>query len=157
MLKNGVSHAIIFKEETIMKSLEVSKLILRVFLGVSFFLHGLAKFKDGIGNFASWFESMGIPSFIGYAVGTIELVGGILLIAGLGTRYISALFFAIMIGAIIKVKFAAGFMGDGQGAGYELDIAFAVIALFLFLNSKSSFSLDSKLFSHKANDNTSVN
>lgn len=129
-----------------MKKAEVGVLIVRVFLGLSFFIHGVSKFQSGISNTAGWFESMGIPGFMGYAVGIIELVGGLLLIIGFGTRYIAALFLFIMIGAIIKVKLVAGFMGNGQGAGYELDLAFAVMAAFLFLNSNSTFSLDSKLF-----------
>ncbi|MCM3729464.1 DoxX family protein [Neobacillus cucumis] len=130
-----------------MKKTEIGVLILRVFLGLSFFIHGLSKFQNGIDNTAGWFESIGIPGFMGYAVAIIELIGGLLLIIGLGTRYIAALFVLIMIGAIVKVKIAAGFMGNGQGAGYELDLAFAVMAVFLFLNSNATLSLDSKLFS----------
>ncbi|MEH7414893.1 DoxX family protein [Neobacillus drentensis] len=130
-----------------MKKTEIGALILRIFLGLSFFIHGLSKFQSGMDNTAGWFESIGIPGFMGYIVATIELLGGLLLIIGLGTRYIAALFVLIMIGAIVKVKLAAGFMGNGQGAGYELDLAFAVMAAFLFLNSNSALSLDSKLFS----------
>ena len=130
-----------------MKKTEIGVLILRVFLGLSFFIHGLSKFQNGIDNTAGWFESIGIPGFMGYVVAIIELIGGVLLIIGLGTRYIAALFVFIMIGAIVKVKIAAGFMGNGQGAGYELDLAFAVMAIFLFLNSNATLSLDSKLFS----------
>ncbi|PFO01237.1 oxidoreductase [Bacillus sp. AFS076308] len=130
-----------------MKKTEIGVLILRVFLGLSFFVHGLSKFQNGIDNTAGWFESIGIPGFMGYIVAIIELIGGLLLIIGLGTRYIAALFVLIMIGAIVKVKIAAGFMGNGQGAGYELELAFAVMAAFLFLNSNATLSLDSKLFS----------
>ncbi|MEH7549095.1 MULTISPECIES: DoxX family protein [Bacillaceae] len=130
-----------------MKKTEIGVLILRVFLGLSFFIHGLSKFQNGIDNTAGWFESIGIPGFMGYVVAIIELIGGLLLIIGLGTRYIAALFVLIMIGAIVKVKIAAGFMGNGQGAGYELELAFAVMAAFLFLNSNATLSLDSKFFS----------
>ncbi|MGG1675423.1 DoxX family protein [Neobacillus sp. NRS-1170] len=129
-----------------MKKTEVGVFILRVFLGLSFFIHGVSKFQSGISNTASWFDSIGLPGFMAYAVAIIELIGGLLLIIGFGTRYIAVLFLFIMIGAIIKVKFAAGFMGNGQGAGYELELAFAVMAGFLFLNSNSTLSLDSKLF-----------
>ncbi|MFP5113850.1 DoxX family protein [Bacillaceae bacterium C204] len=129
-----------------MKKSEVGALILRIFLGLSFLIHGVSKFQNGIENTAGWFESLGIPGFMGYVVAIIELVGGLLLTIGFGTRYIAALFLFIMVGAILKVKLAAGFMGNGQGAGFELDLAFAVMAVYLFLNSKSVLSLDSKLF-----------
>ncbi|MBT2696044.1 DoxX family protein [Bacillus sp. ISL-40] len=130
-----------------MKKSEVGTLILRLFLGVSFFIHGVSKFQNGIENTIGWFDSLGIPGFMGYIVAIIELVGGLLLTIGFGTRYIAALFVFIMIGAIWKVKLAAGFMGNGQGAGFELDLAFAVMAVYIFLNSNSALSLDSKLFS----------
>ncbi|MGM7722738.1 DoxX family protein [Metabacillus sp. Hm71] len=127
-----------------MKSFEIGSLILRVYLGLAFFIHGFAKFQGGVENTAGWFESMGIPGFMAYMVTAIEIVGGLLLIAGLGTRYITPLFFIIMIVVILKVKLSEGF------SAYELDITYAAIALFLFLNSKSSFSLDAKLTNKKA-------
>jgi len=137
----------ILRGESKLKKSEVGTLILRIFLGLSFFIHGFSKFQSGIENTVGWFDSIGIPGFVGYIVAIIELVGGLLLTIGFGTRYIAALFVFIMIGAILKVKLAAGFMGNGQGAGFELDLAFAVMAVFLFLNSKSALSLDSKIFS----------
>ncbi len=130
---------------------EIGSLVVRIFLGLSFFIHGVTKFQNGIGNTAGWFESLGMPGFGAYIVAIIELVGGLLLVVGFGTRYIAALFILIMLGAIVKVKLAAGFMGNGQGAGYELDLAFAVMAVFLVLNSNTTLSLDSKLFSKNHN------
>ncbi|MBM7655483.1 DoxX family protein [Neobacillus cucumis] len=130
-----------------MKKTEIGALILRIFLGLSFFIHGLTKFQNGIGNTAGWFESIGIPGFMGYVVASIELIGGLLLFVGFGTRYIATLFVFILLGAIVKVKIAAGFMGNGQGAGYELELAFAVMAIFLILKSTTPLSLDTKLFS----------
>lgn len=50
-----------------------------------------------------------------------------------------------MLVAILKVKLAAGFLGNGQGAGYELDLALMVMALYLALGGSSFLSLDSKL------------
>ncbi|MFB9757406.1 MULTISPECIES: DoxX family protein [Bacillaceae] len=124
---------------------EIGAFILRVVLGITFFVHGLTKFQSGLGGLAGWFQSMGIPGFMAYAIGTIELVGGIALILGLGTRIISALLIAIMVVATLKVKLAAGFLGNGQGAGYELEVALMVMALHLALNGSSFLSLDSRL------------
>lgn len=119
---------------------EIGALILRVVLGVTFFVHGLVKFQGGIDKTAGFFQSIGLPGFAANAVGIIELVGGVALILGLGTRIVSTLFVAIMLGAILKVKLAAGFVG-----GYELDLALMVMAIYLTLNGSSLFSLDSKL------------
>jgi uncharacterized membrane protein YphA (DoxX/SURF4 family) len=128
-----------------MNKQEIGTFLLRVMLGISFFLHGLSKFKGGLENTSGWFQSIGIPGFMAYVVGVIELVGGIALIIGLGTRIISALLVFIMAGAIVYVKFPAGFMGNGEGSGYELDLVLMIIALHLVLNGSRFLSIDSKL------------
>ncbi|RCW50401.1 DoxX family protein [Paenibacillus prosopidis] len=122
------------------KQVEIGALLLRVALGLLFFVHGLDKFQGGIGNTAGWFQSIGLPGFAAYLVAFIELVGGIALVVGLGTRIVSGLFVLIMLGAIIKVKFAAGFLG-----GFELDLALMVMALYLVINGSMMLSVDSKL------------
>jgi uncharacterized membrane protein YphA (DoxX/SURF4 family) len=132
----------------VIKKYEIGALVLRLVLGITFFIHGFAKFQGGIENVAGWFSSMGLPGFMAYAIATIELVGGIALIIGLGTRVISALFVFVMLGAIIKVKLAAGFMGDGKTAGYELELVLLSIAVYLFINGSKLFSLQN-LFGKK--------
>ncbi|MDQ1002746.1 putative oxidoreductase [Neobacillus niacini] len=122
------------------KNVEVGAFILRVMLGITFFIHGLDKFQGGIENTAGWFSSIGLPSFLAYAVGGIELIGGLAVIAGLGTRIISTLFAVIMLGAILKVKIGSGFLG-----GYELDLVLMTVAIFLSLKGTTILSIDSKL------------
>ena len=124
-----------------MNRTEVSILLLRVFLGVSFYIHGLAKFKKGLDNTADHFGSLGLPEFLAYAVAYIELFGGIALVFGLGSRIVSILFGIIMIGAILTVKLSAGFLG-----GYELDIAYLIIAILITINGSKIFALDHLLF-----------
>jgi putative oxidoreductase len=51
-----------------------------------------------------------------------ETVGGIALILGLGTRIVSALLVVILLVATLKGKLTVGFFGNGQMAGYELDL-----------------------------------
>ncbi|WP_325176644.1 DoxX family protein [Paenibacillus alkalitolerans] len=114
-------------------------------LGVTFLMHGIVKFQSGIGNIAGWFESIGLPGFLAYAVAVIELAGGIALIIGLGTRIVSVLIALIMIGAILKVKLAAGFLGSQQAAGYELDLMLLAVSILLALSGSKLFALD-KLF-----------
>lgn len=131
------------------RSTEIGAAILRVFLGVTFFVHGLAKFQGGIANTVGFFESLGLPGFSAYAVALIELIGGIALILGIGTRIVSILFVLILAVATLKVKLAAGFLGNGQTAGYELDLALLVISIYLAATSKSFLALDNLLFRSK--------
>ena len=131
---------------------EIGALILRVTLGAIFLIHGVVKFQGGIENTVGWFESLGLPGVTAYGIALLEIIGGILLIVGLATRLVSALFAILMIGATIKVKLAIGFLGNGQMAGYELDLAFLAIAVYLVISGSKLFSL-SKLIFHRDSTN----
>lgn len=119
---------------------EIGTFLLRLMLGITFFAHGMSKFQGGMENTAGFFASLGIPGFMAYVVAIIELIGGIAMIAGFGTRIVSALFAVILIVATLLVKLSDGFLG-----GYELDIVLLVVSLHLALNGSALYSVDSKL------------
>lgn len=124
---------------------EIGKSLLRIVLGVIFFIHGLAKYQGGIDNTVAFFESIGVPGFMAYIVALIEFIGGIAMILGIGTRIVATLFAFIMIGAIFTAKLHAGFLGNGQTVGYELDLALLAISIYFILSNKSILSLDNML------------
>jgi putative oxidoreductase len=132
-----------------LKKYEVGAFILRIILGFTFFVHGLVKFQDGIENTVGFFESLGLPGFTAYVVAGIEFIGGIAIILGIGTRVISILLALIMIGAILKVNLAGGFLGNGQMAGFELDLALLAISAYLAITNHSAFALDNVIFRSK--------
>jgi putative oxidoreductase len=134
-----------------MKKIEVSTLILRLVLGATFFIHGLVKFQGGIENIVGWFDSIGLPGVLAYGVAVLEMVGGLALIIGLGSRIVSGLFVLLMLGATVKVKLAGGFLGNGQGAGWELDLALLAMALFIAINDSKMFALDKVFFKGQSN------
>ncbi|RCW63159.1 DoxX family protein [Saliterribacillus persicus] len=123
---------------------EIGTLILRVVLGLTFFVHGLVKFQGGIENTVDWFESIGLPGFLAYGVGLVELLGGIALILGLFSRIVSVLIAIIMVGAILKVKIAAGFID-----GYELDLALLAMSVFIAINGSKAFAVDQIILNRK--------
>jgi putative oxidoreductase len=124
---------------------KVGQVILLVVLGLIFFIHGLSKFQRGINNTVRFFDSIQVPRFMTYVVALIELIGGIALILGIGTRMIAVLFAVITLGAIAKVKFSAGLLGNGQVAGYELELALLAMSIYFVFANKSALSLDNKL------------
>ncbi|WP_160722840.1 DoxX family protein [Bacillus sp. USDA818B3_A] len=138
-----------------LKKFEVSTFILRVVLGMTFFVHGLVKFQGGIENIVGWFNAIGLPGFLAYAVASIEMVGGIALILGLGSRFVSALLALVMIGATVKVKLAVGFLGDGKMAGYELDLALLAMAIVIAINGSKMFALDQVIFKGQKSESKS--
>lgn len=125
--------------------------IARVVLGILFLAHGIDKLHMGLSNVEAWFNSIGVPGVLAYVVATIELVGGIMLIIGIFTRYVSAIFVMMLIGAIFTTKLSIGLLGNGQMAGYELDLSFIVIAIYLIVAERSPLSLD-YLFKIKKHD-----
>jgi putative oxidoreductase len=131
---------------------EIGALILRVTLGALFLIHGIVKFQGGIENIVGWFESIGLPGFMAYGVASVEIIGGIALIIGLATRFISALFALLMIGATLKVKLAVGLLGNGQMAGYELDLAFLAIALYLVISGSKLWTVSQLIFHKDSNE-----
>lgn len=69
-----------------------------------------------------------------------------MLILGIGTPIISMLFAVIMLGVIFTVKLPAGFLGNDQMAGYELELVLFAMAIFLTIANSDSFSLGNKIF-----------
>lgn len=132
-----------------MLKLTVVSTIMRVVLGILFLAHGISKLQMGLGNVEAWFDSMGIPGFLAYVVAILELAGGVLLIVGLFTRYVSVLFIVMLLGAIVTMKLSAGLLGNSQMAGYELDLSFILVALYLSVSKPTPLSLDHQLFKNR--------
>ena len=135
---------------------EIGALILRVVLGITFFIHGYVKFQGGIENQVAWFSSIDLPGLLAYVVAIIELVGGFALIIGFGTKIISVLIGFLMIGATVKVKLSLGFLGNGQMAGYELDVVLLAMAVYLAINGSKLWSLSHFIFQKESKEYINV-
>ncbi|NGQ94945.1 DoxX family protein [Brevibacillus sp. SYP-B805] len=114
----------------------VAVLILRNVLGLIFFAHGAAKWRTGLEQVAEHFQHLGLPGVLAYAVAGVELIGGIAMMVGWGVRYVAAAFAVIMAGAIVKVKFAFGLLGNGETAGYEFDLILLAVSTYLALTEE---------------------
>ena len=103
-------------------------LILRVSLGVMFIAHALLKyFVFTLPGTAQFFASLGLPGFLGYATFAAELVGGILLIAGVKARAVSIALIPVLIGAT-WAHAGNGWLFTAPSGGWEYP-AFWTIAL----------------------------
>ncbi|MEO7117357.1 MAG: DoxX family membrane protein [Candidatus Limnocylindrales bacterium] len=95
--------------------------------GFVFVVFGVAKFTSHASEVAS-FREYGLPSpevFVA-AIGVLEIVGGLLLIAGLATRLAALALAGDMVGAIIT-------SGIGEGELISLTLAPAELLGMLFL------------------------
>lgn len=127
--------------------LSLALAILRIPLGFVFLAHGWQKYAEyTLEGTTGAFTEMGIPlpELAAPVVATLEVVGGIALILGLGTRVFGALLFIDMAGALALVHGGSGvFVADN---GYELVLALGAGALALALTGAGAFSLDRALF-----------
>lgn len=126
-------------------------LVLRIVVGGVFAAHGAQKvFEYTLPGTAQAFAGMGapFPEFVGPAIALLELVGGILLSAGVLTRPVAILLAGDMVGAIVLVHLSAGlWVGDG---GYEFVAVLGAAALALALTGAGQYSLDKLLMRGRA-------
>ena len=75
-------------------------LVLRLALGTMFIAHALLKyFVFTLPGTAQFFVSLGLPGILGYATFAAELIGGLMLIAGVKTRIVSLALMPVLLGA----------------------------------------------------------
>ena len=122
----------------------LSLLALRLALGVVFFYHGYQKLAHHSNDALAAFTGMGLPTYIFYVVGTLELFGAILLVLGLLTRF-TALLLAIEMGlALARVDLPRG--GIYAVQNYELALALCAGAFALVTTGAGLLSLDAATF-----------
>lgn len=120
--------------------------LLRVSLGILFLAHGLLKvFVFTLPGTAGFFASVGLPGFMAYIVTPMEVIGGLMLIAGLYTRWVSIVLFPILLVATVKVHGASGWLFTNEGGGWEFPAFFAVATVVQFLLGEGAFGLTSRL------------
>ncbi len=102
---------------------DLSHFGLRLSVGVLFIVHSLGKFDSGTGGF---FSSIGLPSEMAPLIGLLELIGGILLIAGVLTRIASSLLAIEMLIVMVYLKKLQSFSGKN---GLEFELVIFVILL----------------------------
>jgi putative oxidoreductase len=137
-----------------------STLLLRLMAGGVFFWEGLLKFvyaNQGVGRFTKL--GLPFPHFTATFVGGLEIVGGLLLLAGLTTRLIAIPFVAEMIVAILSTKISL-YLGTSPlplppaapqvgfwAVLHEVRSEYAqmLTALFLMVNGPGKWSLDAVL------------
>jgi putative oxidoreductase len=125
-------------------SLDRGLLVLRIALGVVFVMHGWQKLAVyGISGVAGGFGQMGFPLPTANAVliTAVELVGGMMLLAGAGTRIVAALLaFAMMVATVV----AHGSSGFFLPTGYEFALTLMLASLALTQTGAGRYSVDAR-------------
>lgn len=125
-------------------SLDRGLLVLRIALGVVFVMHGWQKLAVyGISGVAGGFGQMGFPLPTANAVliTAVELVGGMMLLAGAGTRIVAALLAFAMLVATVVAHGSGGFF---LPTGYEFALTLMLASLALTQTGAGRYSVDAR-------------
>ncbi|WP_406565595.1 DoxX family protein [Halomonas jincaotanensis] len=103
--------------------------LLRIALGVMTLAHGLMKvFLFTVPGTVGYFESLGLPGFLAYLTILAEVGGGLALILGLFTRWVSLALIPVLLGAA-WVHLGNGWVFSNEGGGWEFPVFWALALL----------------------------
>lgn len=121
---------------------DLALLFARITIGWSFFVAGKGKLGslDGV---TGYFESLGIPApgFHAALVGGVEMIGGLLLLAGLASRLAAIPLTIAMLVAYFTAHSEEGFSGIDAFVG-ETPYAYLLVSLLIFAFGPGRVSLD---------------
>ncbi len=124
---------------------DLAATILRVSTGGLFLIHGLTKlFVFTPAGTAGYFQSLGLPGALGYATMAIEILGGLALIAGFMTRWVSILMVFVLLGAAWFGHVANGFGFGNPGGGWEYPVFWAVVMAALSFMGNGRWSVSNR-------------
>jgi putative oxidoreductase len=108
---------------------DLAAFILRIGLGVMYLAHSLvlklATF--GLHGTAQFFVGVGLPDWLAYLTFAAEAIGGVLLLLGVGSRWVALSLLPALAGAIIWVHAANGWVFTAPNGGWEYP-AFLIVA-----------------------------
>lgn len=121
----------------------LAPLLTRLVFGQAFFLTGRGKWMN-FENTVTFFTGLGIPFPEANAafIATLEMVGGLLLIAGLGTRIVAALLSSTMVVALLTADKQSFLDGLGSDLTGVTPVVFLLALVWLVLYGAGRLSLD---------------
>jgi len=121
---------------------DLAATLLRVSMGILFLAHaGLKLFVFTPAGTVGYFNSLGLPGPLAYLVIAAELFGGIALILGLYSRWVSLALVPILLGSIYVPHGAAGFFFSNEGGGWEFPAFWAVTLVVQALLGDGAYAL----------------
>ena len=123
--------------------IEFATFLLRVTLGIMYLSHSLVlKLATyGLAGTAGFFESVGLPGWLAYVTFAAEAVGGVLLIAGVKTRWVVLALMPALLGAIVWVHGWNGWVFTAPNGGWEYPAFLIVVSIVQFLLGDGAYAL----------------
>jgi putative oxidoreductase len=121
-----------FPQESMMSTtrrIDTAAVLLRTGLGVMFIAHALLKyFVFTLPGTAEFFGSLGLPAQLGYIVFAAELIGGVLLVAGVFTRVVAFALVPVLLGALWAHS-GNGWLFTSANGGWEYPAFLALVGV----------------------------
>jgi putative oxidoreductase len=135
---------------------------LRLMIGFGFIQHGYAKLARGPEDFIGILHAMGlpVPALLGWATMLVEIVGGVMILAGALIPLATVPMAIVLLVAIFTVHLPNGFSSiklqsfDAAGAhfgqpGYETDLLYLAGLIALCFGGPGPLSIDALLIRPK--------
>jgi putative oxidoreductase len=128
--------------------------ILRLILGIVFFVHGSQKAMGWFGGYGytgtmGFFTQLGIPVPLGILAIAAEFLGGLGLVVGFLSRIAAFGILCNMLVAVFLLHIHMGFFmnwtGAQKGEGFEFHLLAAAMALTIMISGAGAFSVDAAL------------
>lgn len=124
-----------------MSSLDLNRIgtkTLRITLGLMFIAHSviLKYFTFTLAGTAQYFQSLGLPGFLAYAVFAAEAIGGVLLVLNIKTRWVAAALVPVLIGAT-WVHIGNGWVFSNAGGGWEYPVFLIIATIVVALQAET--------------------
>lgn len=124
------------------KTAPFAALIIRISLGTMFLAHALLKIMVFTpAGAVGYFESLGVPGFFAYIIMGMEIVAAAALILGVFARWVALAMIPELIGTIVLVHGANGWLFSNEGGGWEYPLFLIMASLALALLGDGAFAL----------------
>jgi len=124
--------------------------VLRVSLGAMYVAHSLVlkHFTYTLPGTAQFFESLGLPAALAYLTFWAELIGGVLLLAGVASRWVALGLLPILAGAL-WAHAGNGWVFSAPNGGWEYPLFLMIASLVQALLGDGRFALASLIPARK--------
>ena len=120
--------------------------LLRLTLGAMFIAHSLIlkHVTYTLPGTVQFFESLGLPSVLAYATFWAELIGGVLLVLGIGSRWVALALLPVLAGAA-WVHAGNGWVFSAQNGGWEYPLFLIAASLVQALLGDGRYALGNRI------------
>lgn len=122
---------------------DLAAFALRVSLGIMYLAHSvvLKLMTFGLAGTAQFFVGIGLPAWLAYVTFAAEALGGLLLILGVKARWVALALTPALLGAIVWVHGANGWVFTATNGGWEYPAFLLAASGTLFFLGDGAYAL----------------